>query len=89
MVRQRLSGASELGLPGSGSNHITPLLSNIPVDGDTTREPKIDSRVWVTEQMLPRASITQKCVVQPGACGDSWSPMSCKRLLNALLNARA
>ena len=33
------------------SDRITPVLRSIPVDGDTTREPKIDSRVCVTEHV--------------------------------------
>ena len=67
LPRQRLPGPSELGLPGSGSNHMMPLFSSRPVDGDTTREPKIDSSVCVTEHMLPWRSTTLKCVVQDGA----------------------
>src|SRR3546814_338072 len=49
-IRQRLPGPSELAFPGSGSNHMTPLFSSRPVDGDTTRDPKDDSRVWVRSE---------------------------------------
>src|SRR3546814_13003861 len=62
-IRQRLPGPSELAFPGSGSNHMTPLFSSRPVDGDTTRDPKDDSRVWVTAIMLPSPSTTEKWVV--------------------------
>lgn len=71
MARHRLPGPSELGLPGTGSNHMMPLFSSTPVAGDTTRAPKIESSVCVTEQMLPCLSTTLKCVVLPGALTDS------------------
>src|SRR3546814_20509085 len=73
-IRQRLPGPSELAFPGSGSNHMTPLFSSRPVDGDTTRDPKDDSRVWVTAIMLPSPSTTEKWVVEAGAAGSSFSP---------------
>ena len=93
LPRQRLPGPSEFGLPGSGSNHMMPLLSSRPVDGDTTREPKIDSSVCVTEHMLPWRSTMLKCVVQDGACAASAmpaaSPMPASRVLKASSSARA
>src|SRR3546814_21174330 len=46
-IRQRLPGPSELAFPGSGSNHMTPLFSSRPVDGDNQRPPKDERRDWV------------------------------------------
>src|SRR3546814_2116000 len=43
-IKQRRAGATELVLPGSGSNHMMPLLSSMPVDGDTTCDPNADNR---------------------------------------------
>lgn len=73
-IKHRFPGASELGRPGTGSNHIMPLFISKPVDGDTTRDPKIDSRVCVCATMLPCRSTTEKCVVQPEF--GSVSPVS-------------
>src|SRR5262245_32351826 len=97
LPRQRLPPASELGLPGSGSNHMMPLFMSRPVEGDTTHEPKIDKSVCVTEHMLPCASTMLKCVVQEGACAASAmpaaspnpSPIPAKRALKAASSARA
>ena len=63
-----------MGRPGTGSNHMIPLFIVNPVEGDTTRDPKIDSSVCVCATMLPCRSTTEKCVVQP-AC-VSFSPVS-------------
>jgi hypothetical protein len=68
---------------------MMPLLSSRPVEGDTTREPKMDSSVCVTEHMLPCRSTTLKWVVQGGAFGLSWSPMSARRVRNAASSVRA
>jgi hypothetical protein len=68
---------------------MTPLFNRMPVEGDTTREPKIDKSVCVTEHKLPCRSTTLKWVVQGGAFGDSWSPMSFRRARNAASSERA
>ena len=56
----RLPGAIELGRPGRGSNHMTPLLSRMPVDGDTILLPNGDSRVWVRLTMVPARSTAHR-----------------------------
>src|SRR3546814_1995566 len=66
-------------LPGSGSNHMIPLLSSMPVEGDTTCDPNADNRVCVTAHWLPWRSTTLKCVVQAGVRGSSLSPMFDRR----------
>jgi hypothetical protein len=66
---------------------MIPLFSSKPVEGDTTREPKMDNSVCVTEHMLPWRSTTLKCVVQDGAWAASAmpaaSPMPARRVLKA------
>ena len=68
---------------------MMPLFSSTPVEGDTTREPNSYSNVCVTAQKLPCRSTTLKCVVQGGAWGDSWSPMSFSRVRKAASRAWA
>ena len=75
----RLPGAIELGRPGRGSNHMTPLLSRMPVDGDTTLLPNGDSRVWVRLTIVPARSTAHRCVVQAGSRRSSTSPMVARR----------
>ena len=62
-----LPPATELGRPGSGSNHIMPLLSSTPVPGTVTRLPHSDSSVWVQETAMPSRSMTLRWVVEPSA----------------------
>ena len=54
LVSGRLPGASAFFASGRGSNHMMPLFSNMPVDGDVTLEPKMDNRVWVTARVSGR-----------------------------------
>src|SRR5581483_7211564 len=60
----------EFALPGTGSNHMTPLYMTMPVEGDITKEPKRDSKVWVQATTLPSLSTTLKWLVQVsrGSC---------------------
>ena len=58
-----LRGAIELTWPGTGSNHIMPLLRTTPVPAATTPEPKPDISVLVSETALPAPSITHRWVV--------------------------
>ncbi len=44
-ISARLPGPIELTRPGTGSNHMTPLLNSTPVDPDITRDPKADNKV--------------------------------------------
>ena len=62
-----LPPATEFGRPGSGSNHIMPLLSSTPVPGVVTRLPQSERRVCVQETAMPSRSITLRCVVEPSA----------------------
>src|SRR5680860_1541179 len=64
-ARGRLRPATEFGRPGSGSNHIMPLLSSTPVPGATTRLPHAVSNVWVIATTLPALSAVLRCVVLP------------------------
>ena len=89
LVRQRLSGAKELGLPGSGSNQRMPLFINSPLSGSITLDPKMDSKVWVTTTKLPHLSTTEKLVVQVCARAPSTSPMVPSRASWASRMARA
>ena len=63
----RLRGATELANPGRGSNRFMLSLSSTPVPGTVTAEPKMSVSVCVTETMLPAASTTDRCVVQPSS----------------------
>src|SRR5687768_12755158 len=67
LVRGLLPGASELGEPGRGSNHMMPLFMSTPVEGSTTFDPNTDSSVWVSATMLPWRSTTLRCVVVDGS----------------------
>ena len=58
-----LPGAIELTWPGTGSNHIMPLLRITPVRPATTPEPKPDISVLVSDTALPSPSITHRWVV--------------------------
>src|SRR5688572_31744484 len=66
LLSGRAPGRIEFGLPGTGSNHIMPLFIRMPVEGDSTNEPKRDRRVWVQATTLPSLSATQKWLVQLG-----------------------
>src|SRR5262249_36307982 len=84
LLSGRAPGRIELGRPGTGSNHIMPLLSRMPVAGDSTNEPKRDSRVWVHAATLPSRSTTEKWLVQLGrvsvpAASLLAAPMFCNR----------
>ncbi|GIT25549.1 MAG: hypothetical protein CM1200mP41_15930 [Gammaproteobacteria bacterium] len=56
---------NEFGGPGRGSNHMIPLFINMPVSGNTTLDPKMESKVWSRPQHYPfdqlhsRASCTK------------------------------
>ena len=54
-----MPGASELVVPGVGSNHMMPLFIMMPLCGVWNFEPKFDSRVCVTAAMLPSRSTTE------------------------------
>ncbi len=75
----RLPGASEFGRPGRGSNHMMPLLSRMPVGGETILLPNTDSRVWVRLTMVPARSTTARWVVQAGSRASCRSPMVASR----------
>ena len=70
-----LPGAIELGRPGSGSNHMMPLFIRIPVSGNSKRDPKTDSSVWVSATTLPSRSVTFRWVVQAGILPSGLSPI--------------
>jgi hypothetical protein len=74
LVSGLLPGAIELGWPGRGSNHITPLFMRMPVFGNTTRLPIEESSVVVMATIFPSASHTEMCVVQLSAACGSASP---------------
>ena len=78
-VSGRLPGAIELGWPGRGSNHITPLFISTPEPGSTTRLPIDDSRVVVIATTVPSASQALRCVVQVSAAAGSAAPRPAKR----------
>ena len=79
LVSGRLPGPTELGRPGVGSNHMTPLFISTPVPGSTTRLPMEDSSVVVMATMVPAASQVVRCVVQLSAASGSASPRPSRR----------
>ena len=79
LLSGRAPGRIEFGLPGTGSNHIMPLFIRMPVEGDSTNEPKRDSSVWVQATTLPSLSATQKWLVQLGRVSLSLAPMFLSR----------
>ncbi len=85
----RLPGAIEFGRPGRGSNHMMPLLSRIPVCGDTILLPNSESSVWVRLTIVPARSTTVRWVVQPGSRRSSTSPIVASRRSYAASSASA
>ncbi len=79
LVSGRLPGAMALGVPGAGSNHITPLFMSTPDFGSTTREPMEESRVVVIATIIPSLSQAVIWVVQVSAPLGSASPSPASR----------
>ena len=79
LVSGRLPGAMALGVPGVGSNHMTPLLSSTPERGSTTRLPMEESRVVVIATIIPSRSQAVRWVVQLSAARGSASPSPARR----------
>ena len=79
LVSGRLPGPMAFGVPGRGSNHITPLFISTPERGSTTRLPIDDSNVVVIATIIPSASQTVRWVVQLSEPFGSASPRPASR----------